>query len=187
VNPTLSASKTISVTVREVNLAPLLGAIASRIVYVGESVSFKAHATDADLPANTLSYLLEGVVPGNAALNAGTGDFAYTAAEAEAGHVFHLTVRAKDNGSPALSDAKSFDLSVVARPVATIDWDGTTARIHWTGVVGRKYRVERRATPDAGDWTALAGDADGTGATQTKQDPDGVTASERYYRIVVLP
>src|SRR5204863_210391 len=52
--PALSDSKTITIHVGEVNVAPVLAAIGDRSVSLGSPLTFTAGATDADLPAYLL-------------------------------------------------------------------------------------------------------------------------------------
>ncbi len=58
--PNLFDEEEITVTVREVNAAPILGAIGNGSGYWGNTFGFTATATDSDLPANTLTYTLSG-------------------------------------------------------------------------------------------------------------------------------
>ena len=53
--PNLSDSETITVTVDEVNVAPVLGAIGNQTVDELALLSFTATASDVDVPANTLT------------------------------------------------------------------------------------------------------------------------------------
>ena len=50
--PSLDDSETITVTVNEVNVAPVLAAIGNQSVDERSLLTFTATATDADLPAN---------------------------------------------------------------------------------------------------------------------------------------
>ena len=79
----LTDSETIQVTVNEVNLAPVLNAIGNRTVIAGNMVAFTATATDADLPANTLTFSLDPGAPAGAAITAG-GNFTWTPTIAQA-------------------------------------------------------------------------------------------------------
>ena len=49
-------SETITITVNEVNVAPVLGPIGDQTVDEAGRLTFTATATDADLPANTLTF-----------------------------------------------------------------------------------------------------------------------------------
>jgi PKD repeat protein len=79
---TATDSETITVTVTEVNDAPILGAIGNQTIAEGSPLSFTATATDADLPAQSLSYSLAGA-PAGATINATTGAFSWTPTEAQ--------------------------------------------------------------------------------------------------------
>ncbi|MBS0661392.1 MAG: putative Ig domain-containing protein, partial [Verrucomicrobia bacterium] len=103
----LSDAKTFSVTVNEVNLAPTLAAISAKAVVAGNVVTFTASATDADLPAQTLTYSLDADAPAGATIHPTTGAFSWTTpANPEATPVL-FTVRVTDNGTPALSATRS--------------------------------------------------------------------------------
>ena len=67
--PTLSDRETIVVTVNEVNQAPVLNSIGNQTVTEGALLTFTATASDGDLPANTLTYSLQGTVPVGALIN----------------------------------------------------------------------------------------------------------------------
>jgi hypothetical protein len=106
------ADGTVNVTVNAVNDAPTLNAIANQTVYVGNTLSFTAVGSDIDLPAQTLSYSLTGSVPSGAAINASTGAFSWTPTAAQGGHIYTLTVRVTDNGSPNLFAEQQFTVGV---------------------------------------------------------------------------
>ena len=101
--------ETITVTVNEVNVAPVLAAIPNKTGTVGVAVTFTATATDADIPANSLAFSLAAGSPSGATINAATGAFSWTPTAAG---TFPVTVRVTDNGTPALSDSKSFTITV---------------------------------------------------------------------------
>ena len=108
--PALSASRTFNITVNEVNQPPVLAAIANQTVNEGSLLQFTAMATDADRPANTLTFSLDSGAPAGASINATTGLFRFTPTDGPGS--YPITVRVSDNRSPALSDAKTFTLTV---------------------------------------------------------------------------
>ena len=55
----LTDAETITITVGEVNVAPVLGAIGNKSVDEQATLAFTATATDQDLPAQTLTYSLD--------------------------------------------------------------------------------------------------------------------------------
>ena len=106
----LNDSETIQITVNEVNTAPVLAFIGNRNGFVGGApVTFTATATDADLPAQTLTFSLGPGSPGGATINASTGAFSWAP---PAAGVFDATVVVTDNGPPAQSDSETFQITV---------------------------------------------------------------------------
>ena len=84
---TLSDCETITVTVNEVNVAPVLGTIGDQTIDELATLTFTAKATDSDIPANTLTFSLangtSGEVPAGASIDASTGAFNWTPTEAQ--------------------------------------------------------------------------------------------------------
>src|SRR5439155_27380562 len=75
-------------------------------------VQLTASATDADLPANSLSYSLDAGAPAGAAIDATTGAFSWTPTEAQGPGDYNVTVRATDDGTPALHASRTFPIHV---------------------------------------------------------------------------
>ena len=109
--PNLSDEKTVAITVREVNSAPVLAPIGDKSVDEETALTFTAHATDGDLPANTLTFSLIGA-PTGAAINPVTGKFAWTPNENQGPNSYTFTVRVTDDGTPALSDEETITVAV---------------------------------------------------------------------------
>ena len=109
----LTDSETFTITVGDTNLAPVLAAIGNQSVNEGATLSFTASATDADLPAQSLSYSLD---PASLALgmtiNSSTGAFSWTPTEAQGGMTPSVTVTVTDNGSGNLTDSETFTITV---------------------------------------------------------------------------
>ncbi len=110
--PPLDAYETIQITVAEVNQAPVLAYIGDQTVPEGALLSFTAAATDADLPANTLTYSLDAGTPAGASIDSATGLFTWTPTEAQGPGVYPVTVRVTDNGTPPLDDYETIDIAV---------------------------------------------------------------------------
>ncbi|BCR05820.1 hypothetical protein DESUT3_28890 [Desulfuromonas versatilis] len=109
--PSLFAEETINITVNEVNSPPVLNPIGDRTVDELSALAFTAAATDPDLPANTLSFSLQGSPPAGAAITA-TGDFSWTPSEAQGPGVYPVTVRVTDNGTPNLFAEETINITV---------------------------------------------------------------------------
>ncbi len=119
-SPSLSGTAAITITVNEVNVAPVLAAIGNKTVNELATLAFTATATDADLPANGLSFSLDAGAPAGAAINAGTGAFSFTPTEAQGPGSYPVTVRVTDNGSPALSGSELITITVNEVNVAPV-------------------------------------------------------------------
>ncbi len=70
----------ITVTVNEVNVAPVLDPIGNKIGYPEFELTFTAHATDADIPVQPLTYSLDGA-PEGAVIDPSSGVFSWTPSE----------------------------------------------------------------------------------------------------------
>ncbi|MCB0489845.1 MAG: FG-GAP repeat protein [Cyclobacteriaceae bacterium] len=106
----LTASVDFNVVVTAVNDAPVLGAIGNKVVDTGKELTFTATATDADLPANTLTFSLDPASLGKGmVIDGATGAFSWTPTPADEGnHDVSVTV---SDGS--LSDSETFTVTVV--------------------------------------------------------------------------
>src|SRR5207253_9806945 len=76
------AEETVTITVTEVNQAPVLGAIGNRSVNEGQLLTFTISATDADVPANALTFSATGL-PTGAICDSATRTFSWTPSEAQ--------------------------------------------------------------------------------------------------------
>ena len=111
-SPPLSDSKTFTVTVREVNAAPVLSPIGNKIACgPGTTLTFTVTATDADIPANNLTFSLDPGAPAGATIVSSTGVFSWTPS---AFGTFPVTIRVTDNGTPPLSDFEAILITVTA-------------------------------------------------------------------------
>ncbi|HYW79611.1 MAG TPA: putative Ig domain-containing protein, partial [Thermoguttaceae bacterium] len=108
----LSDTETFRITVGEVNLPPVLDPIEDQTVVEGQTLLVVVHATDADLPGDSLSFSLESGAPSGAAIGATSGEFTWTPTEADGPGLYQVTVRVTDDGTPALSDTQAFTITV---------------------------------------------------------------------------
>jgi regulation of enolase protein 1 (concanavalin A-like superfamily) len=109
--PQRSATMTFRVNVREVNQPPVITAIPDVTIDEGSLLSFAAQANDADLPSQLIQFALEPGFPAGVQFDA-NGNFEWIPAEEQGPGVYSITVRATDNGSPALSTTESFQVTV---------------------------------------------------------------------------
>ena len=108
----LTDSETITITISEVNTAPSLNLPGPQTVAVADSLMFTVTWTDPDLPANTITFSVTGLVQGMT-FDPGTGQFSFVPAQDQVGQIFTVTFTVIDNGTPSLSDAGSVQITVV--------------------------------------------------------------------------
>ncbi|MEW6160253.1 MAG: putative Ig domain-containing protein, partial [Verrucomicrobiota bacterium] len=168
-----------------INRAPTLGSILNQQILTGQTLTVQLTATDPD-PGQTLRFeLVEG--PAGAALDSGSGLLSWTPTQAQIGQ-FTFTLRATDNGSPPLSDSRSFNVTVT-KPAEDLRIIEVTrlisggVRLTWTSEPQRTYRVQYASTVPTATWTPLGAAITATGATASFEDNPGDHAV-RFYRIV---
>ena len=185
--PSLSATQSFTVLVLESNRPPVLAAISNRTVHANSFLTITAMATDTDIPADLLTFSLDPGAPATASINPTNGVFTWTPTDESAGSTNPVTVRVTDNGTPNLSDTKTFTIAVISRPVIqSITVDGGTVTLTWNAIAGTTYRVEYKANLDETVWSVLPGDV--TAAEDTANMIDNIsTNAQRYYRITLAP
>jgi len=132
--PSLSAPLEFTVMVDEVNLPPVLDDVPLQTVDPVNPWSFQLTATDPDLPANALAYDL---VSGPAGLTVSPeGRVLWDPTPGQRPSTNSVTVRVDDNGTPVLSDTRSFTVVAnktnsppVLAPIADVTIDELQA---WT-------------------------------------------------------
>jgi hypothetical protein len=180
--PAMSDTTTMTVIVNEVNTAPVLAPIASVTNGVGSTIAFTASATDADLPAQTLSFSLEPGAPAGTAIDS-AGAFTWTPTGAQAGTTNVITVRVTDDGIPALSHTRSFT-AVITRGlrVSNISVSSGNVTIAWDSTPGRSYQLQRKDTL-ADAWSNVGGVINATGTTTSTTDAVGAN-TRQFYRVL---
>jgi hypothetical protein len=110
--PSMSATQAFTVVVNEVNKAPVL--VNPSTLTIDETVRFTNQivATDADLPANRLTFSTVSPFVTGVAINGTSGLLSWTPTEAQGGSSYSIKIRVLDNGSPSLSATQSFTITV---------------------------------------------------------------------------
>src|ERR1051326_3564753 len=125
--PNLSATNSFTVTVNEVNTAPVLTVPADQTINELTTLNVSASATDADIPPNTLAFSLVSA-PSGMTINTNTGAISWTPTEAQGPSTNPVTVRVTDDGTPNLSDTRLFTVTVNevnSAPALTVPSDQT--------------------------------------------------------------
>ncbi len=108
--PPLSATNSFTVIVREVNSRPALPMQADRTIDEMTTMIVTNTASDADVPANVLTYRL--VSPPSGVTNDANGVIRWTPGEAQGPSTNTITTVVTDDGSPPLSATNSFTVIV---------------------------------------------------------------------------
>ena len=98
-----------SVTVTNVNDAPVLASIPDDSI--PEMLLFQFDASATDIDGDTLTFSLIGA-PDGASIGPVTGEFSWTPSETQGPGVYTFTVKVTDDGSPVLSDEQVVELTV---------------------------------------------------------------------------
>ncbi len=166
------------------NNPPSLNAISNRFVHLGQTVQFTATATDTDSWYQTLAFSLTNS-PAGAGIDPATGAFTWAVTNVAAPGTNSITVRVTDNGTPPMSDAKTF--SVIVQPplqFGSITPNGNAINFTFNSLPGQSYQLEYKNDLDNPQWTLLGSPVAGTGGPLTLND--AMTAqSQRFYRLVV--
>src|SRR5207302_1903073 len=125
----LSVTNTFTVTVNEVNLAPVLSVPADQTGNEQRRLNVSASAIDAVLPANVTTFALVSS-PTGMTINPATGAISWTPTEAQGPSTNAVSVSVTDNGVPALSVTNTFTVTVNEvnlAPVLSVPADQTMA------------------------------------------------------------
>jgi hypothetical protein len=141
------------------NTAPVLAPIGNKFVHQGQTLSFTAGATDADVPSQTLTFGLDGGAPAAAHINGSSGLFTWPTVGVPAPSTNLMTVRVTDNGTPSLDDSELIAVVVLA-PLnfSQLNRTGNQLTFGWQAAPNQTYRVEYKDDLSAGGaWTTLPG------------------------------
>ena len=150
--PPKSDATTFMVRVAATNTPPTFDAISDKLVYLGQTISFTAHATDPDAPAQTLTYgLVAG--PNGAGVDPASRFFSWTPTAGQCPSTNSITLQVTDNGVPPLSAMQRFTITAL-NPVPLVLTpallDASHLQVTVTGNAGTW--VEILASPDWVRW-----------------------------------
>jgi len=170
------------------NTPPTLAPIANQGLFLGQTLSLTASATDSDLPAQTLTFSLGAGAPIGAAIGPVSGQLTWTPTNAPATNT--LSVIVTDNGIPPLSATQSFTVTVWPPPpsprLGNVNLGAGTFSFSWPSVAGYVYRVQYKSDLTASDWTTVVPDQAGTGSPLSLS-VNLTNAPQCFYRVLVLP
>jgi hypothetical protein len=162
--------------------APVLAAVPNQFIHLGATLHLTLTASDADSPAQHLTYSLN-AAPFEASLDPNSGAFTWNSTGASPG-TNTVIVSVSDDGTPILSDQKTFSIIVVPKPTVSASNVAAGAfQLNWTAISGVTYRVQWRSDLVTGSWQDLAGDITSTGeSASTSISIDN--AGQKFFRII---
>jgi hypothetical protein len=162
------------ITVLAVNQPPVLAAISNQTVNEGSLLTITAAATDPDA-GDTYTFSLAPGAPAGARINPATGVFTWTPPEGPL--TVSITIQVSDNGSPSLSDAKTFTVTVNNVP-PTVNV-GPAVRVPPGGTFSRQGSF---VDPGADTWTAVVNYGDRSGIQPLALNPNKTFNLSHTYR-----
>jgi outer membrane protein assembly factor BamB len=181
--PSLSDTRSFQIEVREVNSSPVIDPVPNYTIHPGALLTFALSATDADIPANTLTYRL-GNAPAGASVDGATGVFTWHPTEDQAGARL-ITAIVTDSGAPPLSASADFAVTVLPLAIRSITRKANEVEIIWSSIAGARYRIEYKSNLSEVEWLSLPGDV--VASDQTAAITDIAGAGPCYYRVLFLP
>ena len=118
-SPVLCDEETITVTVNEVNEAPVLATIGNKEVQWSDKLTFTATATDPDIPVNILTFSLVSA-PKGASFDESSHVFSWIPTEEQPSGTYNVTVKVCDDGTPSKCDDETITISV--NPEDALAW-----------------------------------------------------------------
>lgn len=187
-----------------VNTPPVLAPMADQTIHEGTLLTLSMSASDAETPADSLTYsLVDG--PLDCSLHAADGFFTWNPTVQFVDSTQLVTIRVSDDGTPGLSDEKTFAIRVVSRPVlGPITLLSNGVRLTWSAITGQTYRAQYTPNLNAlpqptspgeqeegvivepptvvSRWTNLPGVVTAAGPTAQIEDTSGVS-TQRFYGV----
>ena len=189
--PPLSATNSFTVTVLDVNTAPVLPVQPDRTITKLALLTVTNTATDSDVPPNNLSYALLSAPAGAAIDSSGIITWTPNTNQSPSTNIF--TTRVTDDGTPPLSATNSFQVFVdPASPppppltIQSIFVSNGIATIMWNAVSGQVYRLEYEDDLSGSNWHDAPPDTTALGNTGISSTPLG-GAAQRFFRVLLVP
>jgi hypothetical protein len=173
----------------DLNVAPVLPVIGPQTVNALTLLTVTNKATEPN-PRSTVSYFLVDPPPG-ASINT-KGIITWTPASDQAPSTNTITTVATSSNlldplNPQLSATNAFIVLVLdVPPILSIPaFTGTSLMLTWSSIPGKKYQAQYTPDLSAGTWTDLNSVI--TATDDTTSTTDILTATNRFYRVVVVP
>lgn len=112
-------------------------------------MTFNAGATDADGTGQSLIYSIDAGAPVGATINPSSGVFSWTPSNTEPLGPHEITLRVTDTGTPQMTDAQTFSISVFTTPQLNFVRSGNNSFLTWpdSGNTFHLYTATNLAPP----------------------------------------
>jgi hypothetical protein len=141
----------VAVTVLESNLPPWLQAVTNIIYPAQIPFALDLVATDADWPANILTFGSSGL-PTGLNLNSASG---HISGNAQTPGTYPIYYFVSDNGSPSLSASNTFTLTIAQPFVASAIFTNSATKFAFQSLAGENYDVQYTFSLSPTDWQLL--------------------------------
>jgi hypothetical protein len=179
----LSITNSFVVQVQEVNAAPSIRPPPDVTLYAGTLYSTVASAIDPDIPAN--SHIFSLVTGPEGVEVTPDGQIKWDTSGVAAGD-YPVTIRVVDDGLPSRADTKTFVIKVSGAPALSIEAGLNGNVLSWPAIAGQTYRAQFKDDLNSADWKDL-GDVTADHQTAEQTDRDILLATNRFYRVFLLP
>jgi hypothetical protein len=168
------------------NTAPVLAAISNRVLMAGATLLVTNTASDAEAPAQILTFGLASS-PAGAAINSSNGIFSWRPLISQGGATYPLAVSVTDNGTPSLAATQNFSVTVNSPVVPAIAAPSVSQgkfRMNISGDVGPDYSV--LGSTNLLNWTLLQ-ITNPSALPYQFIDSSSTNYSQRFYRVLLGP
>ncbi len=168
------------------NTAPVLATVSNRVLMAGATLLVTNSATDAEAPAQTLTFGLL-APPTGAAINASNGILSWRPLVSQGGATYPLAVTVTDNGTPTLAATQNFSVTVnspMQPGIASAQINQGKFQMNISGDVGPDYSV--LGSSNLLNWTVLQI----TNAPVLPYlfiDVNSTNYQQRFYRVLLGP
>ena len=168
------------------NQVPVLVAISNHTLLAGTTLIITNSATDADVPAQTLTYSLLSA-PADASIDTNTGVFTWRPTIAQSPSTQTVGVAVSDSGIPIMSATQTFTVAVTrpSSPALSSAFATNSQFAFWiSGDFGPDYTIQ--ASTDLVTWASVA-TAASPALPYYWADTNAVLFSSRFYRALLGP
>jgi len=176
----------INYTTSASNTAPVLATNSNQSLIAGQTLTFTNSATDADVPAQTLTFSLLSP-PSGATINPSNGVFTWRPTMAQSPSTNPFSVKVADSGTPSLSATQNFSVTVLRPANPAVSAPGVSNGVMSftiTGDSGPDYLIQTSTnlTTWLSVWTNLS-----AVPPFPFTDSAAPNFNQRYYRVQLEP